>query len=76
MTVLGLYTFFVAWRVNFNNSLSSFKTNIVGVRKLVDFALTVKQTRPAHLVFVSSIGVVKRKSSTSYPNSQLAANIR
>ncbi|PBK97000.1 acetyl-CoA synthetase-like protein [Armillaria gallica] len=42
-----------AWRVDFNLSLSSFESNICGLRNLIDLALKTQ----GRLVFTSSIGV-------------------
>ncbi|PBL02838.1 acetyl-CoA synthetase-like protein [Armillaria gallica] len=42
-----------AWRVDFNLGLSSFESNIRGVRHLIELALTSK----ARLIYTSSIGV-------------------
>ncbi|KAK0461857.1 acetyl-CoA synthetase-like protein [Desarmillaria tabescens] len=42
-----------AWPVNFNLNLSSFESNIRGLRKLIDLALVT----PARLIYTSSIGV-------------------
>lgn len=46
-----------AWRVDFNLSLSSFESNIKGLRSLIDLSLTTRQHKPARLIFLSSIGV-------------------
>ncbi|KAF9020020.1 acetyl-CoA synthetase-like protein [Hymenopellis radicata] len=46
-----------AWRVNMNLSLSSFETNIKGVRCLVDFALRAHST--PKFLFVSSVAVLR-----------------
>lgn len=48
-----------AWRVDFNLALTSFESNVKGVRRLVDFALTSPQPLPPHLAFTSSIGVFR-----------------
>ncbi|THU84226.1 acetyl-CoA synthetase-like protein [Dendrothele bispora CBS 962.96] len=45
-----------AWRVDFNIGLSSFETDIKGLRYMVDLALA----KNASLVFISSIGVFQR----------------
>ncbi|KAI0318669.1 acetyl-CoA synthetase-like protein [Amylostereum chailletii] len=47
----------IAWRINLNLSVSSFEDLIVGVRKLVDFALTSPRPVSPRIVFVSSISV-------------------
>ncbi|KAI0045616.1 acetyl-CoA synthetase-like protein [Auriscalpium vulgare] len=46
-----------AWRINLNISLLSFEDSIVGVRRLVDFALSSPLADSPRLLFVSSIGV-------------------
>ncbi|KAF9256609.1 acetyl-CoA synthetase-like protein [Marasmius fiardii PR-910] len=45
----------IAWRVDFNLSLSSFRTNLKGMRNLVNVAIE----RDAHYMFASSIGVCR-----------------
>ncbi|THH19547.1 hypothetical protein EW146_g1644 [Bondarzewia mesenterica] len=47
----------IAWRINLNLSLLSFESNIVGVRKLVDLALSSPSAEPPRVIFVSSISV-------------------
>jgi hypothetical protein len=47
----------IAWKINFNLSLTTFKDCISGVRVLVDFAITSPLMRPPHLLLVSSIAV-------------------
>ncbi|KAJ7161038.1 hypothetical protein C8R46DRAFT_1284963 [Mycena filopes] len=54
-----------AWLLNFNLILASFKTQIQGVRNLVDLALTSPLPTPAHLIFISSIAVVGRNANAS-----------
>ncbi|KAF9044199.1 putative aminoadipate reductase [Panaeolus papilionaceus] len=44
-----------AWTVNFNLSLSSFESNIVGTRKLIDLARTCKHGSSTRFIFTSSI---------------------
>jgi len=53
-TPLSYYT---AWTINLNLSLTSFEGCISSVRVLVDFALTSPLISPPHLLFVSSIAV-------------------
>ncbi|EJC99762.1 uncharacterized protein FOMMEDRAFT_148605 [Fomitiporia mediterranea MF3/22] len=53
------------WRVNFSNTISSFESNIKSVRNLVNFCLSCKGDRPAHLVFISSLGVFQENYSKS-----------
>ncbi|KAG7091961.1 hypothetical protein E1B28_008350 [Marasmius oreades] len=45
----------MAWRVDFNLSISSFQTNLKGMRNLVDVAIR----RDAHYIFASTIGVCR-----------------
>ncbi|TFY68026.1 hypothetical protein EVJ58_g1265 [Rhodofomes roseus] len=51
-----------AWRVDFNVSLTSFESNIKGLRGLVDFALSSGMHQPPRLTFMSSIGVLRDSS--------------
>ena len=51
------------WRVDFNLGLSSFESNIRGMRHLIELALTSK----ARLIYTSSIGVFQGKSSSKFP---------
>ncbi|KAJ7756323.1 acetyl-CoA synthetase-like protein [Mycena metata] len=53
-----------AWLVNFNLILASFKTQVQGVRNLIDLALSSPLPAPAHLIFLSSISVVGRSANT------------
>ncbi|KAF7374105.1 Acetyl-CoA synthetase-like protein [Mycena sanguinolenta] len=46
-----------AWPVDFNLALRSFEPNIIGLRKLIDFALGSPYIEPPKLVYSSSIGV-------------------
>ncbi|KAI9459306.1 acetyl-CoA synthetase-like protein [Russula earlei] len=70
---------FTAWKVNFNQSLTSFEDGISGVRALVDFAITSPLTRLPHLLFVSSISVFINVQSKGpvveevLPNPEVAA---
>jgi hypothetical protein len=50
-----------AWRVNFNVTLSSFKSNIQGLRKLIDLALSTPS--PPTIAFISSIAVLSSTHS-------------
>ncbi|KAJ3535272.1 hypothetical protein NM688_g7002 [Phlebia brevispora] len=52
-----------AWRMDFNNSLRSFETNIVAVRRLVDLALSSPRIPVPRLVFCSSAGMLHSKYS-------------
>lgn len=45
-----------AWKVNFNHKLSSFESQIAGVRDLVDLSLS--SSRRPHIFFVSSLSSV------------------
>lgn len=49
----------LAWRVDFNLSLSSFENTIEGVRALIDLALSSPRSAPPRFVFTSSIGVFR-----------------
>ncbi|KAJ7042934.1 acetyl-CoA synthetase-like protein [Mycena alexandri] len=53
-----------AWLINFNLILPSFKTQVQGVRNLVDLALSSPLPAPAHFIFLSSIAVVGRPANT------------
>ncbi|THH03024.1 hypothetical protein EW145_g6597 [Phellinidium pouzarii] len=46
-----------AWRVNFNVAVTSFESNIRSVRNFVDFSLGGHSTKPARIIFISSMGV-------------------
>ncbi|PAV19281.1 acetyl- synthetase [Pyrrhoderma noxium] len=48
-----------AWRVNFNVSVSSFESNIKSVRNFIDLSLSDTRSNPAHLIFISSVGVLR-----------------
>lgn len=52
----------LGWRVDFNLGLSSFESNIAGVRNLINFALQSRLSVPPRLIFVSTIAVVTRES--------------
>ncbi|KLO07028.1 acetyl-CoA synthetase-like protein [Schizopora paradoxa] len=47
-----------AYTVNFNLSLASFEPNVLGLRQLVDLALSSRRHSPPRLIFTSSIGTV------------------
>ncbi|KAI0759162.1 hypothetical protein BC629DRAFT_1584384 [Irpex lacteus] len=49
-----------AWPVNFNLNLDFFEPNIRGVRNLIDLALRSPHATPPRLLFISSIGVLRR----------------
>ena len=51
----------VAWKVDFNLALTSFRPNVVGVRKLIDLALASPFEQPPKMVFISSISVTQSK---------------
>jgi len=58
----------ICWRVDFNLSLSSFETNIAGVRNLINFALESELATPPRLIFISTFAVVLlAKSSGPIP---------
>ncbi|CCM00767.1 uncharacterized protein FIBRA_02808 [Fibroporia radiculosa] len=46
-----------AWRVDFNVALTSFESNVRGVRRLIDFALSTPFAKPPQVLFTSSVGV-------------------
>ncbi|TFK37077.1 hypothetical protein BDQ12DRAFT_608601 [Crucibulum laeve] len=48
----------IAWRVDFNVSLSSMEPLLNGTRQLVDLALSSPHPVPPRIVFASSIGVI------------------
>lgn len=52
---------YTGWRVDFNLSLPSFRSNVASVRNLVDFALGGSGPAPARILFVSSIGIFQSK---------------
>jgi hypothetical protein len=47
------------WEVNLNLPATSFEGNISGVRALVDFAITSLLARNPHLLYVSSIAMIR-----------------
>jgi len=49
----------LAWRVDFNLSLSSFEPAIRGVRHIIDLALGSLHPTPPRVMFTSSVGNVK-----------------
>ena len=51
-----------AWPVDFNLTLKSFEKSLQGVRSLVQFALSSPFTTPPQILFVSSVGIFRRKS--------------
>ena len=48
--------------MDFNLGLSSFESNIAGVRNLINFALESKLPTPPRFIFVSTVAVVVRES--------------
>ncbi|KZT01340.1 acetyl-CoA synthetase-like protein [Laetiporus sulphureus 93-53] len=46
-----------AWRVDFNLALTSFQSNVKGVRALINFALTSPLAETPRIIYTSSIGV-------------------
>ncbi|KAF9650627.1 acetyl-CoA synthetase-like protein [Thelephora ganbajun] len=48
----------IGWRVDFNLRLSSFESNVAGVRSLINFALESTLPTPPRFIFVSSVAVV------------------
>ncbi|KAI5121945.1 hypothetical protein M0805_002017 [Coniferiporia weirii] len=62
-----------AWRVNFNVAVTSFESNIRSVRNFVDFSLGGRGAVPAHVLFVSSVGVFQNFDGSSLgPEEHLA----
>lgn len=61
-----IYIILVAWRVDFNIGLSSFRSLIRGVRNLIDLALASPLRQPPRIVFTSSIAGVASKSSAQH----------
>ena len=59
-------TILPAWPVNFNLNLGFFDTSIRGLRNLVNLALESPHAVPPHLLFVSSIGVLRRTFFSLY----------
>lgn len=57
-----LHKHLLAWRVDFNLALTSFESNIRGLRNLVNFALSSPLTEPARIVFTSSVGTLRSAS--------------
>lgn len=48
-----------AWRVDFSSSLAVFEPVIAGLRNIIDMALRSPQSRPPHLIFCSSVVVLR-----------------
>ncbi|EGO01124.1 hypothetical protein SERLA73DRAFT_72093 [Serpula lacrymans var. lacrymans S7.3] len=59
-----------AWSVDFNLTLKTFESNIKGLRNLIDFSLSSTLSRPARLLYTSSIGVFQ--NTDAHGNSVLA----
>ena len=51
----------IAWPVDFNLNLISFEKHLQGTRNLVDYALSSPFVDPPRLMFISSIGIFRRK---------------
>lgn len=49
----------IAWPVNFNLTLRSFEPSVRGVRHLIELSLASAHPTPAHIIFVSSIGIFR-----------------
>ncbi|KLO13764.1 acetyl-CoA synthetase-like protein [Schizopora paradoxa] len=47
-----------AYNVNFNMALSTFESNVSGLRKLMDFALASPRQETPRFIFTSSVGIV------------------
>ena len=56
---LGTHGFVLAWKVDFNQTVASFKTLLDGTRGLVDFCLTSPYESAPKLLFTSSVSVFK-----------------
>lgn len=54
-----------AWRVDFNITLASFEPLIVGVRHLIDLALSSSLPRSPKFMMISSISVLRNHSSSA-----------
>ncbi|EGN94747.1 hypothetical protein SERLA73DRAFT_187804, partial [Serpula lacrymans var. lacrymans S7.3] len=55
----------VAWHLNFNLTLESFKReHVAGVRHLIDLALSSTRLIPPQYIFISSIGAVSHFSES------------
>ncbi|KAF9065017.1 hypothetical protein BDP27DRAFT_1405045 [Rhodocollybia butyracea] len=63
----------IAWTLDFNLVFSSYMVHVLGVRHLIDLALssTSVDSNLPHLTFLSSIGVVARYGADSVPESSL-----
>ncbi|KAF9065016.1 hypothetical protein BDP27DRAFT_102090 [Rhodocollybia butyracea] len=63
----------IAWTLDFNLVFSSYMVHVLGVRHLIDLALssTSVDNNLPHLTFLSSIGVVARYGTGSVPESPL-----
>ena len=51
----------IAWPVDFNLNLISFEKHLQGTRNLVDYDLSSPFIDPPRLMFISSIGIFRRK---------------
>ena len=58
----------IAWPVDFNLNLISFEKHLQGTRNLVDYALSSPFIDPPRLMFISSIGIFRRKQQFPFPN--------
>lgn len=54
----------IAWKVNFNQTVASFKDLLDGTRALVDLCLTSPYELAPRILFTSSVGVFKGLSGT------------
>lgn len=55
----------IAWLLNFKLILSSFKPHLLGLRHLIDLALSSPLSTPPHFTFLSSISAVGRYHNLS-----------
>ncbi|KAJ3569819.1 hypothetical protein NP233_g4796 [Leucocoprinus birnbaumii] len=61
----------IAWRVDFNISISSTEPLLAGTRALIDLCLSSPHQEPPRLVFASSIGVVRNWKDGMAPEAPL-----
>ncbi|KAI0794928.1 acetyl-CoA synthetase-like protein [Abortiporus biennis] len=60
----------LAWPVDFNLNLSSLEGAVQGVRHLVDFALSSPYTEMPHVLFSSSVAVVRNPLTPGFPKEE------
>lgn len=66
--LLRLLTIKIAYRVDFNLTLTSFEPNIKTIRQLIDLSLSSPRPSPARILFISSIGVLRSTYISLFPN--------